>query len=61
MSTKNLRDERYKIYKESKTLQQAALDEDNRKKSYKIKTKQNEVYKKWCFYDNFIKAVEKQK
>ena len=61
MSTKNLRDERYKIYKESKSLQQAALDEDNRKKSYKIKIKQNEVYKKWCYYDNFIKAVEKQK
>ena len=61
MSTKKLRDERYRIYKESKALQQAAIDEDNKKKSYKIKQRQNEVYKKWCFYDNFIKAQEKIK
>lgn len=61
MSTKNLRDERYKIYKESKILQQAAIDADNKHRSYQIKQKQNEVYKKWCFYDSFIKAQEKIK
>lgn len=59
--SKQLRDERYKIYKQSKALQQAAIDEDNKYKSYQIKQKQNEVYKKWQFYDRFIKAQDKIK
>lgn len=61
MSTKNLRDQRYKLYKESKTLQQAALDEDNKKRSYAIKQKQNDAYHKWKFFDGYIKALEKTK
>jgi len=59
--SKQLRDERYKIYKQSKALQQAAIDEDNKYKSYQIKQRQNEIYKKWQFYDRFIKAQDKIK
>lgn len=61
MGNKNLRDERYKILRQSTLLQQAVINEDNKGKAFKIKKKQNEVYKKWKFYDGFIKAQEKTK
>lgn len=62
MSTKKLRDERYKLYKKSILLQETSKEEKiSQKRTFELNRIQNEIYKKWKFYDNFIKAVEKTK
>ena len=61
MNNKSLKDARYRLYKQSTILQQAALDEENMIKSFQLKERQDKAYKKWKFYDNFIKAQEKIK
>lgn len=43
----------------SHILQQASLNEPNYKKSMELRNRQNEMYKKWEFYDKYIKTKEK--
>ena len=63
----NLRSKREELRKTSVILKNASIivEGNNIKKNYeksiKIKEKQDEVYKKWNFYDNFIKATEECK
>lgn len=61
MENKKLKDERYKLYKQSTILQEEFMRTDNFKKAMKVKEKQDKAYKKWKFYDSFIKAQEKIK
>lgn len=62
MSTKKLRDERYELYKKSRLLQETSKEEKvPQKRTFELNKMQNEIYKKWNFYDKFIKAVEKNK
>lgn len=52
--------ERQKLYKEGIELQNLLFEEKN-KNTDKTKQLQNKIYKKWKFYDEFIKAKEKEK
>ena len=61
MNNKKLKDERYKLYRQSTILQEEFMKTDNFIKAMKLKEKQDKAYKKWKFYDNFIKAQEKLK
>lgn len=51
--------EKNKLFKRS--LQLNNLSKDDGKHSYEIKQMQNEVYKKYKFFDGFLKAENKRK
>lgn len=51
--------EKRKLFKKSINLND--LSKDNNKHSFEIKQMQNEVYKKYKFYDGFLKAENKRK
>ena len=61
MENKKLKEERYKLYKQSTLLQKKCIETDNYIKSMQLRDKQDKAYKKWKFYDEFIKAQEKLK
>ena len=58
MLDKSVRVKREELKNKSVFLSSIALDEksDNHKE---IRRKQDEIYSKWLFYDNFIKNMEK--
>ena len=51
--------EKNKLFRRS--LQLNNLSKDDTKHSYEIKQMQNEVYKKYKFFDGFLKAENKRK
>lgn len=62
MITKSVRDERFKLMRESKKLQDIKFDDDLKDEKVKeIQKLQDEKYKKFKFYDDIIKEIEKQK
>ena len=62
MIDKSVRDERFKLMRESKKLQDIKFDEKvSPEKAKKIVENQDKKYKKYKFYDNLIKEFEKQK
>lgn len=56
---KEIRTKRKELLIKSKNLQSVSFEKSTYEKSKAIRNKQDEVYKKWLFYDNFIKASEK--
>lgn len=63
----NIRIKRNELLKESKILKDMSFAVENKDiqkqfaKSKEINNKQDEVYKKWVFYDKFIKSMEEVK
>lgn len=63
----NIRIKRNELLKESKILKDMSFAVENKDiqkqfaKSKEINNKQDEVYKKWEFYDKFIKSMEEVK
>jgi hypothetical protein len=55
----NIIKERDKLYKQSTLLRAEARRVDNYNKSMELRSKQDDVYKKYQFYSNIIKANEK--
>lgn len=51
--------EKNKLFK--KSLKLNGLSKDDTKHSHEIKQMQNEVYKKYKFYDGFLKAENKRR
>lgn len=56
---KSLLKEKDKLFKESIFLNE--LSKDDGTIGFKLKQKQNEVYKKYKFFDEFLKAENKRK
>lgn len=52
---------REKLYQESILLRDEAGKTDNYLKSADMRKKQDELYKRWKFYNNIIKAKDKIK
>lgn len=61
MIDKSIRNKREKLRKKSTALQELYLDSNNFSSFNELIKNQNETYKQWQFYDNFIKAMEKVK
>lgn len=61
MIDKSIRNKREELKKKSTTLQGLYLDTENYSNFNELRKNQNETYKKWQFYDNFIKTMEKVK
>ena len=63
----NIRIKRNELLKESKIFKDMSFAVENKDiqkqfaKSKEINNKQDEVYKKWEFYDKFIKSMEEVK
>ena len=55
---RSIREKRFKLLNESKLLQEALFDTEPDKMK-EAKKKQDDVYKKWLFYNNIIKANDK--
>lgn len=53
------REMEYRLYRASTTLQTAYINAENYEKSKELQNKQNEVYKKWKFYNRMRKEMEK--
>ena len=59
--SRNLRDERDKLMTKNKYLKSLAKEDKlSYRKKLEIYEIQNEMYRKYKFYDNFIKAKEKE-
>lgn len=58
---KEIRDKRFKLLKEGKKLQELSLNDCDFDNAIRIKEQQQEVYDKFKFYDEFIKANDKLK
>lgn len=59
---KTMMQRRDELIKESVLLNQLAFDDTlTTRESYKVKERQNEVYKKYKWIDNYIKAERKVK
>lgn len=59
MLSRDIRDKRNQLYDMSRNLQILALYEKQYEKGRKLKEEQNKTYKKWKFFDGYIKALEK--
>ena len=57
---REIRDKRNELLIKAKVLKDMSFEKNTYEKSRAIQDKQDEVYKKWEFYNNFIKAVEKE-
>lgn len=57
---RSVRDSRHKLYKSSVGLKDIANKCEDLKKSTIIRSEQDKVYKKWLFYNNIIKEIEKK-
>lgn len=58
---KNIYIERNKLLNKSMELRNIYLSEKYDKKAYDLRETQNEMYQKYKFFDNYIKAKEKIK
>lgn len=56
-----LKEERKRLMRESYMLNGLSFGERDKHKTYKLKQIQTEIYKKWKFYDGYIKAKESLK
>jgi hypothetical protein len=58
---REIRDKRYKLLMNSKNLRTAKFEPKikNNDEVTKMMNEQDELYNKWSFYDNFIKANER--
>lgn len=61
MINKETRQKRSELCRESFRIRKAMSEDVSYEKMMELKRKQNEIYKKWDFYDKFIKADEKLK
>ena len=59
--SRELRHKRNELCKESVRIRNAMIQDMNFDKKSKLKEKQRDIYKKWEFYNGFIKAQEKIK
>jgi hypothetical protein len=57
---KEIRTKRKELLIKSKNLQSVSFEKSTYEKSRAIKDEQDKIYKKWLFYDKFIKATEKE-
>lgn len=55
-----VREMEYKLYKESTTLQTAYITTENYEKSKALQKRQDDIYKKWKFYNRLRKEMEKE-
>ena len=55
---KEIREKRHDLYRKSLKLRDLSNSFDG-EKSYEIRKKQDEIYNKWKFYNNIIKADDK--
>ena len=55
-----VRDSRHKLYKASVELKDIANKCEDLSKSTVIRSEQDKFYKKWLFYNNIIKEIEKK-
>lgn len=55
---REIREKRHKLYQDSVRLRDCS-NEGKGEHTFKIREKQDEVYKKWKFYDEIIKANDK--
>lgn len=59
---RNIKEEKYKLIKRCRALRDLAKEGDlSYNKKIELYRKQGEIYKKYKFYDNLIKAREKIK
>lgn len=61
MINKETRQKRSELCRESFRIRKAMSEDVSYEKMMELKRKQNEIYKKWDFYNGFIKAQEKIK
>lgn len=54
-----VRKKREELRKKSSSLQDLFYEIDNPKQNKKVRKNQDELYKKWDFYDKLIKNMEK--
>ena len=59
MIDKSIRHKRKELREKSLSLQGLYLESDNSSKFKELRKNQDETYKKWQFYDNLIKCMEK--
>lgn len=59
MIDKSIRNKREQLRKKSIALQELYLDEENYSKFNYLIKEQDELHKKWKFYDNLIKSIER--
>ena len=57
---RSVRDSRHKLYKSSVELKDIANKCEDMEKSTIIRSEQDKFYKKWLFYNNIIKEIEKK-
>lgn len=57
---RSVRDSRHKLYKTSTLLKDIANKCEDVNKSTIIRSEQTKFYKKWLFYNNIIKEIEKK-
>lgn len=56
MIDRSIRDKREKLRKESTRLSELYIEQDDF--NFELYEEQDRTYKKWLFYDKFIKAME---
>ncbi len=61
MLDKSVRVKREELRKKSTGLREVAFDLEDKKKTDELRSKQDDTYKRWKFYDNLIKNIEKGK
>lgn len=54
-------DKKYELYKKSKSLRETTLDIEDKEKVLELRKKQDDMYKRFQFYSNIIKANDKIK
>lgn len=60
--SKNIYTTRSQLVKEGVILRKMAMDKNTKiERAFEIREQQEEQYKKWQFYDGFIKAKDKLK
>lgn len=60
--SKNIYTARSQLVKEGVILRKMAMDKNTKiERAFEIREQQDEQYKKWQFYDGFIKAKDKLK
>ena len=59
MIDKSIRHKRKELREKSLSLQALYLESENSSKFIELRKNQDEIYKKWQFYDNLIKHMEK--
>ena len=56
---RDVREKKERLYKESVLLRFEASNTGNYDKSIELRKRQDKLYKKWLFYSNIIKQMDK--